>query len=156
MSKYEPLGSYLRSLKEDSWEASFDDIEKVLRSNLPPSASDHNAWWANEARGSHVQKRAWIDSGWETRNVDLKAKRLRFVRKRRSGDAHASSKVENTPLEPTDLWQKARQLTGIEDRGALVEAGLLALIQREAGRRLIAMGGTMPEAAAAPRERPFE
>ena len=37
----------------------------------------------------------------------------------------------------------------------LIEEALLALIQREVARKLIAMGGTMPDFAPAPRERPF-
>ena len=52
------------------------------------------------------------------------------------------------------LVEQAKDITGITDEDALIEAGLLALIQREAGRRLIAMGGTMPDAWVPPRERP--
>jgi Arc/MetJ family transcription regulator len=40
------------------------------------------------------------------------------------------------------LVSKARELTGIKEKTALVHAALRALIAREASRRLAALGGT--------------
>lgn len=51
-----------------------------------------------------------------------------------------------------ELVKKAAELTGISEKTALVHAGLEALIAREAGRRLAALGGTDP-GAKAPRRR---
>ena len=51
------------------------------------------------------------------------------------------------------LIQRARQLTGIEEKTALVRAGLEALIARGAARRLAALGGTEPELRRIPRRR---
>ena len=42
------------------------------------------------------------------------------------------------------LIAEARRLTGIDEKTALVHAGLKALIAVEAGRRLAALGGSMP------------
>ena len=52
-----------------------------------------------------------------------------------------------------DLLERARELTGIKRKTDLLHADLESLIQREAGRRLIALGGSMPDAKAAPRRR---
>jgi Arc/MetJ family transcription regulator len=52
-----------------------------------------------------------------------------------------------------DLIEEARRLTGIKEKTALVRAGLEALIAREIGRRLAALGGTQPNFEAAPRQR---
>ena len=52
-----------------------------------------------------------------------------------------------------DLLTRAEQLTGITERPRLVREGLEALIQRESARRLAALGGTDPAAAAPPRRR---
>ncbi len=52
------------------------------------------------------------------------------------------------------LVDRARRLTGISEKTALVHAGLHALIAREAARRLAALGGTMPDLAPTPRRRP--
>jgi Arc/MetJ family transcription regulator len=41
-----------------------------------------------------------------------------------------------------DLLARARRLTRIDERTALVHAGLEALIARESARRLAALGGT--------------
>jgi hypothetical protein len=52
-----------------------------------------------------------------------------------------------------DLLERARVLTGIHEKTALVRAGLEALIAREAGKRLAALAGTHPEMASIPRRR---
>ncbi len=52
-----------------------------------------------------------------------------------------------------ELLGRARKLTGIEEKTALVHAGLEALIAREAARRLAALGGTERELTLIPRRR---
>ncbi|NDZ94034.1 type II toxin-antitoxin system VapB family antitoxin [Streptomyces sp. SID6673] len=52
-----------------------------------------------------------------------------------------------------DLVAKAAELTGVQERSALIRDGLQALIRIESARRLAALGGTDPTAAAAPRRR---
>lgn len=52
-----------------------------------------------------------------------------------------------------DLMAKAAELTGIEEKPALIREALKALIAREAARRLALLGGSDPEAAAVPRRR---
>lgn len=51
------------------------------------------------------------------------------------------------------LVADAQAYTGIKEKSALVRAGLRALIEREAARRLILLGGSDPNATAAPRRR---
>ena len=52
------------------------------------------------------------------------------------------------------LLEKARRLTGINERSTLLNEGLRALIQRESARRLAALGGSAPHLQDIPR-RPF-
>ncbi len=52
-----------------------------------------------------------------------------------------------------DLLAKAEEYTGIVERSALLREALKALIHREASRRMARLGGTMPDAEAAPRRR---
>jgi Arc/MetJ family transcription regulator len=52
-----------------------------------------------------------------------------------------------------ELLAEASELTGIRERSILVRDGLRALIAREAARRLALLGGSDPNAAAAPRRR---
>jgi len=51
------------------------------------------------------------------------------------------------------LLERAREATGIQEKTALVRAGLEALIAREAGKRLAALGGTQPRIPSIPRRR---
>jgi len=53
-----------------------------------------------------------------------------------------------------ELVREAARLTGVSEKTALVRAGLEALIAREAGRRLAALGGTQPRLRAGRRRRP--
>ncbi len=54
-----------------------------------------------------------------------------------------------------ELIEEARRYTGIEGTSALFKEGLVALVEREAARRLIALGGTMPDLKDIPRRRPW-
>lgn len=52
------------------------------------------------------------------------------------------------------LMEEAGAYTGLTEKTALIHEGLRALIQREAGRRLAALGGSDRKALAAPRRKP--
>jgi Arc/MetJ family transcription regulator len=52
-----------------------------------------------------------------------------------------------------DLVARAQEFTGIAEKTALVREALKTLIQFEAGRRLAALGGTMPDLEDIPRRR---
>lgn len=52
-----------------------------------------------------------------------------------------------------ELIEEASRATGIEGRTELLREGLKVLIEREAYRRLAALGGTMPELRHVPRRR---
>lgn len=51
------------------------------------------------------------------------------------------------------LLAEAQTLTDIKEKSALVREALKALIERESARRLARLGGSDPEATAAPRRR---
>ncbi len=52
-----------------------------------------------------------------------------------------------------ELLARATEVTGVEERNTLIHDGLRALIQREAGRRLAALGGSAPRVVEPPRRR---
>lgn len=52
-----------------------------------------------------------------------------------------------------ELLAQAGQAMGTTERSALLHEGLRLIVQREAARRLILLGGCMPDAEAAPRRR---
>jgi len=62
--------------------------------------------------------------------------------------------MRTTLIINEQLLERAKALTGIREKTALVQAGLEALIAREAGKRLAALGGTQPKLGSVPRRRP--
>ncbi|MFN7939705.1 MAG: type II toxin-antitoxin system VapB family antitoxin [Bryobacteraceae bacterium] len=61
--------------------------------------------------------------------------------------------MRTTLILDEELVEKARTLTGIQEKTALVKAGLEALVARESARRLAALGGTQPKLKPIPRRR---
>jgi Arc/MetJ family transcription regulator len=61
--------------------------------------------------------------------------------------------MRTTILIDDELLERARQMTGIVEKTALVHAGLEALITREAAKRLAALAGTQPDLRSVPRRR---
>jgi Arc/MetJ family transcription regulator len=52
-----------------------------------------------------------------------------------------------------ELLADAQEMTGIEEKSTLVNEALKRMIQREAAMRLARLGGSDPNATAAPRRR---
>jgi Arc/MetJ family transcription regulator len=52
-----------------------------------------------------------------------------------------------------ELLQAAGKAIGTDERSAVIHEGLRALIEREAARRLIQLGGSVPGAQLPPRRR---
>ena len=52
-----------------------------------------------------------------------------------------------------ELMKAAQKLTGIEEKAALLRAGLMALIEQESARRLAALGGSEPQLSSVSRRR---
>jgi len=52
-----------------------------------------------------------------------------------------------------DLLQRARDLSGVQEKTALIREGLKALIERESARRLARLGGSEPQLEPIPRRR---
>ena len=63
------------------------------------------------------------------------------------------SKMRTTLNLDEELLRNAREYSGIQEKTALIHEALRELISREAARRLIALGGTMPNAKAGRRRR---
>jgi Arc/MetJ family transcription regulator len=62
--------------------------------------------------------------------------------------------MRTTLILDDELVDKARELSGIAEKTAVVHAGLEALIARESARRLAALGGSEPRLRPVRRRRP--
>jgi hypothetical protein len=147
MSKYDPLAKFLADLKDDAWDAPFAEIEKELGTPLPPSARSTQSWWANSNAG-HSQAKSWLSVGWKVvpSEVDLPREMVRFERTRQAGRRPAN-------LELSRLREEAMEWSGITDPAELNRAALSALIRHEQAEYVKSLGGSMPDAQAAPRRR---
>ena len=52
-----------------------------------------------------------------------------------------------------ELLDQARTILGLTEVSAVVNAGLQEIVRADAARRLIALGGALPQAQAVPRRR---
>lgn len=50
-----------------------------------------------------------------------------------------------------ELLRKAQEISGLNERGQLIREALIALVQRESAKRLVALGGTEPDLQYVPR-----
>ena len=66
MAKYDPLQAHLARRGSPEIELAFDEIERIIGTALPETAS-RPQWWANETSPDtrHVQCRAWRDAGYD-------------------------------------------------------------------------------------------
>lgn len=62
--------------------------------------------------------------------------------------------MRTTLILNDELLEKARRLTGLKEKTAMVHAGLEALIARESARRLAVLGGSEKGLRLARRRRP--
>jgi hypothetical protein len=95
MSKYEPLGEYLKNQGKELVPMTFAEIEKVTRTKLPASAR-YRAWWSNNDFNSVLTK-VWLDAGFKSEQVDMERRKLVF---RRVRAAKAAGEREEKPFHP--------------------------------------------------------
>ena len=69
--KYDALTGYLRyrAVFTDTVKLSFPKIDGIIGDNLPLSAYRNENWWSNSPSSAHAK--AWLNAGWETREVNL-------------------------------------------------------------------------------------
>src|SRR2546423_8993264 len=79
MSKYEPLGQFLRKQRTQEVPLTFRQIEKITGVKLPPKAQHHRAWWSNNPN-NNVMTKVWLEAGFESAQVDMEARKLVFRR----------------------------------------------------------------------------
>ena len=97
MTKYEPLTKHLLARRMEHIAMTFPELERLLGFPLPPSARKHRAWWSNNPQNS-VMTKAWLAAGYQSREVDLEAERLEFVR------LNAVEPEQPNPLPDHPLW----------------------------------------------------
>jgi hypothetical protein len=77
---YAPLAAHLKEQGTSitSLTRTFQEIERILGKELPRSAHEYRAWWANDP--TKPQSAAWLEEGWRTTSLSMTERRLTFVR----------------------------------------------------------------------------
>jgi hypothetical protein len=78
-SKYEALSLHLQESPGPSLQMKFSEVEGVVGRPLPASARNHREWWSNNDSHTHARN-GWLAAGWKTKNVDMAAQLLTFMR----------------------------------------------------------------------------
>lgn len=117
MSKYEPLGDFLKNQKTDRVPMSFAEIERVTGTRLPASAR-YRAWWSNNSLNS-VMTKVWLEAGFESEQVDMAHRKLVFRRVGRpavSSSEKAASAAGGNKVHPlAGLLKEVTQVVPGED-----------------------------------------
>ncbi len=95
--KYDPLHVHLESAGLERIAMSFDEVERVIGSNLPASARKHRAWWGNDPSQNAVAC-AWLEAGYKTESVSMEREILTF-RKDATVGRPLRSGSESTAIE---------------------------------------------------------
>lgn len=74
--KYRNLSAMLVEAGGKPVSMTFSEIEELLGFELPSSAREHRAFWANTE--SHSIARSWLDVGYRTMVVDLSGEKIVF------------------------------------------------------------------------------
>ncbi len=77
--------------------------------------------------------------------------RSAFIVDDASGGGRNVKRTRTTVTLEDDLIGKAQLYTGVKEKSAVIRMALTQLVQREAARRLAALGGTMPNLERIPR-----
>ena len=91
-SKYRPLEERLKSVGFKEIRMTFDEIEAVIGTSLPPSARKHRSWWSNNP-SNRAMNRSWLAAGYRATRVDIPNERLVFVKIDPPGFHDPSSRV---------------------------------------------------------------
>ena len=87
--RYALLADWLQSQpgRIDHVKLSFNEVEDIIRADLPPSARERRAWWANDTVG-HSHSQLWLDAGWKTTFIHLSEGTITFSRIREREKAY--------------------------------------------------------------------
>jgi hypothetical protein len=86
--KYLPLDEWFRKQPDTTKQIdlTFDQVETILGSPLPKSATKLTTWWTNFHPKIQSHRTAWLNHGWMVADFDLNGGKVKFVRARTQKD----------------------------------------------------------------------
>jgi hypothetical protein len=82
--KYVPLEEWFRKQPATATriKMTFDQVEAILGTPLPASATKLATWWTNVPPKIQSHRMAWLNNGWRVTEFDQQARWVRFIRSR--------------------------------------------------------------------------
>jgi hypothetical protein len=102
VSKYDPLGSYLRQQNAEFVPLRFEEIERIVGAQLPERSQRYPAWWSNNPN-NNVMTKVWLDAGYRSEQVDISGRRLVFRRVRSPKASEGTTPAAPVPTPPADV-----------------------------------------------------
>lgn len=112
MSKYDPLGSFLRMQPASHVPMTFSDIEQIIGFSLPAVAKSARAWWSNNP-SNNVMTKVWTAAGFRSEQVDMAGEKLVFRRQ-----------ISDAPTPPSPAAGRPHPLFGCLKGTTTVAAGV--------------------------------
>jgi hypothetical protein len=80
--KYLPLDEWFsrQPITKKQIKLTFDQVEEILGSPLPKSATRLSTWWTNVQPKIQSHRTAWLNHGWMVKEFDQQGKWVQFVR----------------------------------------------------------------------------
>lgn len=79
--KYLPLEAWFgKQATTSEIQLSFAQVEEILGSPLPNSATKLQTWWTNKEPKIQSHRTAWTNNGWKVAEFNLEGKWVKFVR----------------------------------------------------------------------------
>ena len=81
-TKYLPLEEWFRKqpTSEKQIKLTFNQVEEILGTPLPASATKLKTWWTNIHPKIQSHRTAWLNNGWIVKEFDQNAGWVRFIR----------------------------------------------------------------------------
>ena len=81
-SKYLPFEEWFRKQPTtvEQIEMTFDQVEVILGTPLPASATKLTTWWTNVQPKIQSHRTAWLNNGWQVAEFDQRARWVKFAR----------------------------------------------------------------------------
>lgn len=81
-NKYLPLEKWFREqpTMPETIELTFDQVEAILGTPLPASATKLATWWTNVQPKIQSHRTTWLNHGWKVSEFDQQARWVKFIR----------------------------------------------------------------------------
>ena len=113
MSKYKPLEEYLSRLQEHSIKLTFKQVEEIIGTPLPPSATHYRGWWSNNPHNGVIAY-SWLNAGYKSAQVDMKSQTLFFVKTRYQTTDNSLPGKDSTTKSPITEWIAGNDSSDLE------------------------------------------